>query len=128
MNNLGYLFNNLGNLEIVTDQNYLQTIFLNFTGNAIKALSNSTELNKTKNGQITWKAYCQNNQTYWAITENGAGVFQVNLKTLHDDTEAVCIKTGLGLHQIRDLAKAIDCEISVDSQVGIGTTFILKLK
>jgi signal transduction histidine kinase len=48
-----------------------------------------------------------------------------NFKALFDDTEVVGIKSGLGLHLIRDLAKAIDCEIVVESKLGEGTTFTL---
>ncbi|MBL0012981.1 MAG: hypothetical protein IPP30_04250 [Flavobacterium sp.] len=35
----------------------------------------------------------------------------------------VGIQSGLGLHLIRDLAKAIDCKIDVDSRPNQGTTF-----
>jgi signal transduction histidine kinase len=47
-------------------------------------------------------------------------------KAMYDDTEVVGIKSGLGLHLIRDMAKAINCDISVDSKIDVGTTFILK--
>ena len=36
-----------------------------------------------------------------------------------------CAKTGLGLHLIRDLTKAIQFKIAVLSERGKGTTFIL---
>ena len=48
-------------------------------------------------------------------------------KALYDEKEVVGIKTGLGLHLIRDLAKAINCEIKVDSKVNEGTIITLKL-
>jgi signal transduction histidine kinase len=34
-------------------------------------------------------------------------------------------KTGFGLHLIRDLAKAIQYHISIESKPGMGTTFVL---
>lgn len=129
-------FENLENLEIVTDQNYLKTIFRNLTGNAIKELNNSmnpvlkttTMHVGTKNGQITWKAFQKQNITFITVSDNGNGATREQLKALFDDTEVVGIKSGLGLHLIRDLAKAIDCEISVESEIGEGTTFILETK
>ena len=72
--------------------------------------------------------YNPNNNRYsFEITDNGKGASQEEFKALYDAKEVVGIKTGLGLHLIRDLAKAIDCEISVDSKVNEGTTITLKL-
>lgn len=115
------IFENPENIEILTDENYLKTIIRNLTGNAIKALD------KIENPNIIWKAWQENNFSYLSITDNGKGDSDEQFKALYDDKEVVGIKTGLGLHLIRDLAKAIDCEISVDSKIDIGTTFTLKL-
>jgi signal transduction histidine kinase/Tfp pilus assembly protein PilF len=123
----GYLkikfeYHNPDNIEIFTDENYLKTIIRNLTSNAINVFTT------TQNPTIVWKAWQENGNSYLSITDNGSGASRDNFKALYDDTEVVGIKTGLGLHLIRDLAKAINCEISVDSKVGIGTTFVLKLK
>jgi signal transduction histidine kinase len=116
------LFENPQKLQLNTDENYLKTIIRNLTGNAIKAL------NKVENPTIKWKAWNENNLTYLSITDNGSGANQEQFKALYDDKEIVGIKSGLGLHLIRDLAKAIDCEISVDTKINSGTTITLKLK
>jgi signal transduction histidine kinase len=63
---------------------------------------------------------------FLSITDNGKGASDEQFKALYDDKEVVGIKTGLGLHLIRDLAKAIDCEITVDSKINEGTTFTLR--
>ncbi len=128
----GYLkidfeYHNPENLELFTDENYLKTIVRNLTSNAINILAEFVTSSAVEK-RIIWKAYKNENQTYLSITDNGSGSSQEKFKALYDDTEVVGIKSGLGLHLIRDLAKAIDCEISVDSKIGIGTTFILKLK
>ncbi len=115
------IFENNQNIEINTDENYLKTIIRNLTGNAIKALSN------IENATINWKAWQDNNQTFFSISDNGNGVSNNELKALYDENEVVGIKTGLGLHLIRDLAKAINCEINVNSKLNYGTTFTLKL-
>ncbi|WP_300571163.1 ATP-binding protein [Flavobacterium sp.] len=79
-------------------------------------------------GIQNWKAWQENNLSYLSITDNGKGASDEQFKALYNDKEVTGIKTGLGLHLIRDLARAIDCEISVDSKVDYGTTFTLKLK
>ena len=106
---------------INTDENYLKTIIRNLTGNAIKALEGIDD------PTIKWKAWQENGKFCLSISDNGLGASQEQFKALYDDKEVVGIKSGLGLHLIRDLAKAIDCEIKVDSKIGEGTTFILKL-
>ena len=112
-------FENNENIHLNTDENYLKTILRNLTGNAIKALE------KVENPTIIWKAWQENNQTFLSISDNGKGGTQEQFKALYDDTEVVGIKTGLGLHLIRDLAKAIDCEIKVQSKANEGTTITL---
>ncbi len=124
--NIQFIFENPSNLSLVTDENYLKTIVRNLTGNAIKALHNSVIPSEVK-GQIIWKAFQENGTTFLSISDNGPGTTLDKFKALYDDKEVVGIKTGLGLHLIRDLAKAIDCEISVESKVNQGTTIILKL-
>ena len=116
------IFENPNNISIFTDENFLKTIVRNFTGNAIKALVNA------KKPIIVWKAWQEQNVNYLSITDNGAGANEEKFKALYDDSEVIGIQSGLGLHLIRDLAKAIDCEISVDTKIGVGTTFLLKMK
>lgn len=114
-------FENGQNIQINTDENYLKTIIRNLTGNAIKALD------EIENPSINWKAWQENNISYLSITDNGKGASDEQFKALYDDKEVVGIKTGLGLHLIRDLAKAINCKIEVNSNSNQGTTFTLKL-
>ncbi len=135
----GYLnikidYQNSDNIEIFTDDNYLKTIIRNLTSNAINILAEfvtSSLSTSLKTGsvekQITWKAWQNNNQSFLSITDNGPGVDAEKLKVLFDESDLTSTKSGLGLHLIRDMAKAIDCEISVESRVGEGTTFTLKI-
>ncbi len=121
--NVKIIFENPNQLQIYTDENYLKTIIRNLTGNAIKAIS---KVKPDYSGQIIWKAFQENNQNFLSITDNGAGATEDQFKALYDDSQVVGIKTGLGLHLIRDLANAIDCEISVKSSLESGTVFLLK--
>ncbi|MCP9745112.1 tetratricopeptide repeat-containing sensor histidine kinase [Lacihabitans sp. CS3-21] len=107
------------NLTLHTDENYLKTIIRNLTGNAIGALS------LTENPTITWKAWEVQGKKFISVTDNGPGATEDQIKALFNDSEVIGIKSGLGLHLIRDLAKAISCNISVKSNQDEGTTFVL---
>ena len=116
------VYEKTANLYINTDENFFKTIIRNLTGNAIKVLKYKD------NAKIIWKAWTENDITYLSITDNGPGDNLDKFKALYDENEVVGIKTGLGLHLIRDLAKAINCTINVESNLSIGTTFILKIE
>src|SRR5690606_28530230 len=94
---------------IWTDENYLKTIMRNLTTNAIKALSSRDE------GVIHWKSSVENGKVILSVSDNGTGAGMDKFKTLFDEEKAVETKSGLGLHLVRDLAKTINCTLSVNS-------------
>ena len=104
-----------------TDEHYLKTIMRNLTNNAIKALTG------TPDAAISWKAWEEGGKHYLSITDNGPGVNDQKLKALYDESVVVGGKTGLGLHVVRELARAIGCLVSVNSLPGGGMQFILSL-
>ena len=120
--NIEISFEDPENIILNTDENYLKTILRNLTGNAIKALD------KTANGKIIWKTWQENKQTFLSITDNGPGGTQEKFKALYDDSEVIGIKSGLGLHLIRDLATAINAKIEVVSKPDFGTNFTIIFK
>lgn len=117
--NVKFSFTNTTNAVVTTDENYLQTIMHNLTANAVKALKN------TPGAAVEWVAKKEGAKTILSITDNGPGLQDEQLKALYDDAVVANTKTGLGLHLIRDLAKAIQCKISVQTNQGFGTTFLL---
>lgn len=109
-------------LVIQTDENYLQTIMQNLTANAVKALQQNPA------ATIWWKAWKENDKTFLSITDNGPGIRPEQAKALFEDTGVSGSRHGLGLHIVRDLSKAIQCTISVQTgDEGKGTRFILSL-
>ncbi len=113
-----FVFSNDENLVVQTDKNYLQAIMLNLSANAVKALVNTQE------PTIAWKAWRKDNDVFLTITDNGPGAGEEQLKALYDDTVGSG-KNGLGLHIIRDLAKAIGCTVQLQPQSGAGTSFLI---
>jgi C4-dicarboxylate-specific signal transduction histidine kinase len=93
----------------------------NLTANAIKALQ------QTPAAAIKWKAWEENGHILLSITDNGPGMSAEKAKTLFDETAISGSRHGLGLHIIRDLAKAINCQLRFTPETGSGTTFILTL-
>jgi C4-dicarboxylate-specific signal transduction histidine kinase len=120
--NVTFTFSCEANLVVQTDEQYLQTIMHNLTGNAVKALGQKT------NAYIEWKAWQEQNNIYLSITDNGPGVKDEQLKALYDEKTSSGARSGLGLHIIRDLAKAIGCVISLNSQMKTGAEFVLTIR
>ena len=75
-----------------------------------------------QNASITWSAYPSPTGTILQISDNGPGMATDDfLKKLNDNTMN-SDKSGLGLHNINDLAKAIDVQIEYITDEGKGFT------
>jgi signal transduction histidine kinase len=117
--NIQFAYTNPQNLTVLTDENYLQTIMYNLTSNAVKALAN------TSGATIEWKAFLQAGKTVLSISDNGPGLPPEVIHILSQETQVANAKTGLGLHLIRDLAKAIQYTITAESAPEKGACFYL---
>lgn len=120
--NIAFRFNDPENLNLFTDENFVKTIIRNLTSNSINAFVN------TPTPKITWNAFVKNGKTCLSIADNGNGAETEKFKAFYDDSQVVGIQSGLGLHLIRDLAKAINCDVEVESKLGVGTTIVLVFK
>ncbi|MDE3184683.1 MAG: tetratricopeptide repeat-containing sensor histidine kinase [Bacteroidota bacterium] len=120
--NIAFTFSGDTNLVVQTDRQYLQTIMHNLTANAVKAIGQET------NAHIEWKAWQEQNNIYLSVTDNGPGVKDEQLRALYDEKTSSGAISGLGLHIIRDLAKAIGCVISLNSQMKTGAEFVLVIR
>jgi len=120
--NINLILENPENLEIFTDLEYLKTIIRNLTNNAIKVLKN------TENAHIIWKAISNEKYIELIIIDNGNGASLEKFRAFYDDNISIGIKSGLGMHLIRDLSKAINAEIVVESIIGAGTTIKIKIE
>ncbi|KFC18866.1 sensor histidine kinase [Chryseobacterium sp. FH1] len=105
--------------QIFTDKEYLKTIIRNLMSNAVKVLHD------VPNPKIICKAWEENQKRLILINDNGGGTDIDKFRALYDDKTSIGTTKGLGLHVIRDLCKAIDCKIEVDSDKTLGETKIM---
>jgi signal transduction histidine kinase len=116
-----FSFENPEQISVFTDKEYLKTITRNLTNNAIKILE------KIENPAIIWSAINHQNSIELKITDNGIGAMPEKFRALFDENVSIGIKSGLGMHLIRDLSKAIDAKISVNSKENMGTSISIMI-
>ena len=105
--------------KINTDQLYLKRILTNLTSNAIQAMPNGGKLDIT--------AKCKDKKVFITVADTGEGI--------PDDVKGKLFKPlfttkakgqGFGLAVVKKLTEALDGKVTVESQIGKGTRFILE--
>jgi len=102
----------------------MQQVFLNLINNAVDAID------AKKGGKITITTRIENDRIVADIADTGSGIAQANLQRIFDPfftTKAVGKGTGLGLSICYGIIKKIGGEISVNSAVGKGTVFHIRV-
>ena len=115
---------------IIGDTTRIQQIMLNTVGNAIKftekgevSIYVKSIITQHKEATITFE-----------IKDTGIGIPKNKLDTIFDSFEQASSRTtrlyggtGLGLSIVRKLVDTMNGEISVESEVGVGSTFKIKI-
>ncbi|WP_462324518.1 sensor histidine kinase [Desulfoplanes sp.] len=124
-----------GNVEIITNlspalpsvhisPSEMQQVFLNLINNAVDAI------NHKKGGTITITTRLDGEMIVTDIADTGSGIAKANLQRIFDPfftTKAVGKGTGLGLSICYGIVKKTGGEISVNSAVGKGTVFHIRI-
>lgn len=100
----------------------LNQVFLNLLMNAAQAIQTQ--------GTITVKTWSEKDRIYVAISDNGAGIPADTLHRIFEPfftTKKVGEGTGLGLSIAYDMVKKHRGEITVESELGKGTTFTVDI-
>jgi two-component system, NtrC family, sensor kinase len=100
----------------------LNQVFMNMLVNAAQAID--------EKGEITIKTYADDDYVYVKISDTGKGITPEHLPKIFDPfftTKPVGAGTGLGLSTAYGIVKNHNGEIEVESKVGKGTTFTIKL-
>lgn len=115
---------NIENIEICADYQKLQQILINLLGNAIKFTDND--------GKIILDIHKSNNTLTISVEDNGIGIAQENIEKIFEKFEKVdsnnANSTGLGLSIVKEFVKLHGGIISVKSQLGFGTKFVIELE
>jgi|GEM_PF-2037942 len=99
----------------------INQVFMNLLINATQAIAES--------GEIRIHTWFDNNNIYVSIADTGSGIPEDQLQRIFEPfftTKAIGVGTGLGLSIVYDIVTRHHGEIRVESEVGKGTTFILR--
>ncbi len=113
---------NVGPADV--DRAYLERVVANLIGNAIKFTGDG--------GKVTAEIAADDHEVTLNITDTGCGIRPEECATIFDkysrsDSTRTIDGTGLGLFIVRSVVEAHGGTISVDSKLGVGSTFRLAL-
>src|SRR5262249_34605279 len=116
---VSFLWKVTPDLNVHTDPAKLKLVLKNLIGNAMKF---------TDQGIVTLEARPANTGVEIAVTDTGIGIAPEALPIIFDpfrqaDASAGRGGVGLGLYIVRRLLDALGASITVDSEVGRGSTF-----
>jgi signal transduction histidine kinase len=100
----------------------INQVFMNILVNAAHAIE--------KQGEITVKTWHDNGYIYISISDTGTGIPKENISRIFEPfftTKEVGKGTGLGLSIAYDIVRKHNGDITVDSEVGKGSTFTVKI-
>jgi len=114
-------------IEVLADSRILETICRNLISNAVK-FSN-------KEGEVTIRAYEDNGVAVLAVVDEGVGMSEQQKKSVLGRTIAKSVHgtnnekgSGLGLAICYRLIDRMDGEISLETELGKGSTFTVQFK
>ena len=114
----------MGKKKYYSNEEMLSHVWLNIVNNAIKFTP--------ENGSVKVKSYRDSSFVTVKIIDNGIGMDDKTQRHIFDkfyqgDTSHTCIGNGLGLPLAKRVVTLCGGKISVKSQMGKGTTFIVRL-
>lgn len=109
--------------EFESDRGKLQQIFLNLVNNSFQAMNDGGHLSISA-------GLAADNSMQFSVTDDGCGISKADRKHIFDpffSTRKASEGTGLGLSITYGLIKELGGNMSVESEVGVGTTFTIVL-
>ena len=107
--------------ELQTDPHRVQQVLVNLLSNAVKF---------TAGGQVRLSAIAEAGWLDFRVADTGPGLSPADQKLVFEEFEQVKGTrggTGLGLPISRRLARLLGGDLTVESELGVGSTFILRL-
>ena len=117
-------FDDVNSITVVGDAFWLEQVFVNILSNAIKFSPN--------NSQVSIAIQAHDGNLFVRITDQGPGIAEADIKLIfvrfHRLKATTSIAgTGLGLPIAKELIELHRGSIDVESEVGKGSTFVIKL-
>lgn len=119
------VFEGVGDLTIVSDEPKVSQVLRNFISNALKF---------TEKGEVRVRVRAVAGHAEFTVTDTGIGIAPHNLERIFEEFTQVehslqtRVKgTGLGLPLSRKLARLLGGDVSVESQPGVGSAFMLHI-
>jgi PAS domain S-box-containing protein len=120
--------------ELLADAGMIEHALVNLVQNSIHALS------RAENPRITFSTYCLDNSIYFEIKDNGCGIPENHLNNIYipsftlkgnKDLAGTYKKsirgTGYGMSNVKKYIEQHKGNISVESEFGAGTKFIISI-
>ncbi|WP_207535542.1 PAS domain-containing sensor histidine kinase [Desertivirga arenae] len=111
--------------ELVSIKSYVQSILHHLISNAIKYK------HPERKPAILIKAYREEESTYIEVSDNGMGIdlklYKHQIFGLYKRFTNVVEGKGLGLHMVRSQVESMGGSISLESELGSGTVFKIRL-
>jgi len=122
--NIVLQFFSKGSVEMDFVPDYINKVMNNLLSNAFKFTPEYKQVNVS--------VWCENDWFYLDVADTGKGIAPKHLDHLFEpfyqgDNESSNIGTGVGLSLVKQILDSIGGRISVESQLGVGTTFHLSL-
>jgi len=124
--NISFTINIDEDCRFYSDKQSYTTIIENLLSNAIKF----HDKNKTEK-YIKIKAISKNEYLSLTISDNGIGIASENYTSIFEMFKRLSAEvagSGIGLYIVKEIITKIEGTITVESRVGKGTDFIIKLK
>ena len=121
---ISLIYHNKIEKPVILDYSTVKTILSNFISNAIKY---------SNDGVITIKTKKENNMFVLSVQDEGMGIPKNKLNYIYDrfyqvdKSRSSKISTGLGLSIVKKIVELNQGTIDVESTLGIGSTFTVKL-
>ncbi len=110
----------LASTKFMADPNILKRILINLLTNAVQSMENG--------GKLTVKARLAEDAISISVEDTGVGISKENMGKLFEPLFTTKAKgAGLGLAACKRLVEAHEGSISVESEVGKGTVFTIKI-
>lgn len=114
-----------GGPQIAIDPDRFRRVVINLVENAAQAISEHSD----EGGEIRVSCLIDSENTVISVSDNGPGITDEVLGKIFEPLFTTkSFGAGLGLATVKQLVEQHDAELTIDTKLGVGTTFNINLK